>query len=71
MKSGEDFRRAMGPADDGFVRVIAQALNDLRVKRKRHGIHTAGKSPTTFAGRPRQAFVEHGQPEPGLGPQRI
>ena len=31
MKSGEDFRRAMGQADDGFVKVIAQVLNDLRV----------------------------------------
>lgn len=35
MKSGEDFRRAMGQADDGFVRVIAQVLSDLRVARKR------------------------------------
>ena len=31
MKSGEDFRRAMGQADDGFVKVIAQVLSDLRV----------------------------------------
>ncbi|MCH5288221.1 MAG: hypothetical protein J1E43_12470 [Christensenellaceae bacterium] len=37
MKSGEDFRRAMGQADDGFVRVIAQVLSDLRVMRKRRG----------------------------------
>ena len=38
MKSGEDFRRAMGQADDGFVKVIAQVLHDLRVvppKRRR------------------------------------
>lgn len=31
MKSGEDFRRAMGQADDGFVKVIAQVLYDLRM----------------------------------------
>lgn len=31
MKSGEDFRRAMGQADDGFVKVISQVLNDLRI----------------------------------------
>ena len=35
MKSGEDFRRAMGQADDGFVKVITQALSDLRVPKKR------------------------------------
>lgn len=35
MKSGEDFRRAMGQADDGFVRVITQALRDLQAARKK------------------------------------
>ena len=34
MKSGEDFRRAMGQADDGFMNVINQVLSDLRVMRK-------------------------------------
>ena len=37
MKSGEDFRRAMGQADDGFVKVITQVLSDLRVPKKRPG----------------------------------
>lgn len=36
MKSGEDFRRAMGQADDGFVNVINQVLSDLRVMRTTH-----------------------------------
>ena len=36
MKSGEDFRRAMGQADDGFVKVIAQVLSDLRVVPKKN-----------------------------------
>ena len=35
MKSGEDFRRAMGQADDRFEKVIVQVLNDLRVPKKR------------------------------------
>lgn len=36
MKNGEDFRRAMGQADDDFVRVVNEALEDLRrAKRKR------------------------------------
>ena len=35
MKSGEDFRQAMGQADDGFIRVISQVLNDLRRPKKR------------------------------------
>lgn len=34
MKSGEDFRRAMGQADDGFIKVIDRVLSDLRVMRK-------------------------------------
>lgn len=45
MKSGEDFRRAMGQADDGFVKVIAQVLHDLRVmpkKRPRRGAAVVG-----------------------------
>ena len=36
MKSGEDFRRALGQADDGFVRVITQVLSDLRIVPKAH-----------------------------------
>ena len=42
MKSGEDFRRAMGQADDGFVRVITQALNDLQLSRKKRGVRRRG-----------------------------
>ena len=35
MKSGEDFRQAMGQADDGFVKMVAQALSELRMPRKK------------------------------------
>lgn len=42
MKSGEDFRQAMGQADDRFVRIITQALNDLQVPRKKHGVRRRG-----------------------------
>ena len=60
MKSGEDFRRAMKPADDSFVRVIAQALSDLR--RKRRGVRTAGKAPVAFSNGKdmEKRLVQHG-----------
>ena len=51
MKSGEDFRRAMGQADDGFVKVIAQALSDLPVTRKRRG---GRRGTTALTGRTEQ-----------------
>lgn len=47
MKKGEDFRRAMGQADDGFVKVIDRVLQDLRVVHKRRGT-------TALAGRHEQ-----------------
>lgn len=62
MKSGEDFRRAMGPADDGFVRVITQALSDLRMKRKQRGVRAAGKASASFAGNANmdKRLIQHG-----------
>lgn len=39
MKSGEDFRQAMGPADDGFIKVIDRVLSDLRAARKPRRFH--------------------------------
>ena len=54
MKSGEDFRRAMGQADDGFVKMVAQVLNDLRMPKKRPRRRAAVVGPKRMAIQPRE-----------------